>query len=864
MDGWMDDIMVGYHALHDSHATPSIYLSFYQVGKGRDMGFLSILGFFCKLSCGTAQMTTSRQAFRLGQRLGTGRLLGWYYGHIGFYLGQLHFYHAAYLPLALAYVGAAADATGVLPGAAAPALAVLELVYGVLAAAFLGGSLLPLALTALAEDGALAALTTPLVQLLSGSPIFFILQSRCIGAYFSGEFATGGASYIPTGRQLAISHQPFSRLFASFAASCLYPGGELVLLLGLRILAMPTSLPTTAWCLVGLMPASLLWGPAFFNPHVFKPRRAAADLRDFCLWIVEDDGWAAYFQGLCQRKRDVAAHSLLLPSKELILACGLAVISFDAMRPYGWGLAHLAVVSLPLVPLGLTLALLLLTHACRALSGCCSRGPERRRGRLLLAAFSLMLLLAEGLFVSTFWPWLPRGHVATLVGLRFFGWRFAFNALAYLGRDGLPPLAAGAARPGRGDEQGRGAAAACAWLGAEAARRMVSAHALVADCILGLLLQLPVLLLALLPWLHRLHFLLLFRTTHNRLQQGNRAQQKRVDELSTPGSIPKRATMRGSLNANLRGSLNLPERAFLSFKRAHSQQLPPAPGDGPIGGVETEGNDGGGRDEMSRRLTDDDSASPRRGQGDRPKKGGESMAPSGLRPPALPPQARLTSFKPGRARGAGKEELLVTEKASEVGIAQMAGFFEMIQRPPPLPKTTGAKTLGTAPPLPPAGMGAAMGAAKPPPRNFKLPSRDRAPPLPPARKVEASRSPEVEVARPGAPPIPEFNSALTTPSLTTPSLASSASTNAAVNQSQVSSTRDSAEKSSPPLLPSSPPMLPTAAQLSQPVPAKPSLQRGHSKSVPVPVSTDTPDPSDGQGRGSIGEINPNRRMSADI
>ena len=66
----------------------------------------------------------------------------------------------------------------------------------------------------------------------------------------------------------------------------------------------------------------------------------------------------------------------------------------------------------------------------------------------------------------------------------------------------------------------------------------MSAHALVADCILGLLLQLPVMLLALVPWLHRLHFYLLFRTTHDRLQQGNRAQQKRVDELFTPGSIP--------------------------------------------------------------------------------------------------------------------------------------------------------------------------------------------------------------------------------------------------------------------------------------------------------------------------------------
>ena len=767
----------------------------------------------------------------------------------GFYLGQLHFYHAAYLPLALAYVGAAADATGVLSGAAAPALAVLELVYGVLAAAFLGGSLLPLALTALAEDGALAALTTPLVQLLSGSPIFFILQSRCIGAYFSGEFATGGASYIPTGRQLAISHQPFSRLFAGFGASCLYPGAELVLLLGLRILAMPTSLPIHAWCLVGLMPVALLWGPAFFNPHAFKPRRAAADLRDFCIWIVEDDGWATYFQGLCQRKRDVAAHSLLLPSKELLLASGLGIVAYDAMRPYGWGFPHLAVVALPLVPFGLTLALLLVMHACRAL-GCCSRGPERRRGRLLLSSFSLVLLMAEALLVLALWPRLPRGHVATLVGLRFFSWRFAFNTLAYLGRDGLPPLstAAGAAHPppmhavydGEGGAHGRSASAACAWFCAEAARRMVSAHALLADSVLGLLLQLPVLLLALVPWLHRLHFLLLFRTTHNRLQQGNRAQQKRVDELSTPGSVPKRATMRGSLNANLRGSLNLPERAFVSFKRGHSQTAfgrqhsqtaPSTPRDMPMVGGGMDGDDGEGRHEMSRRLTDDDSAKP-------------TTTTKTL--PVLPPQARMASFKPGRARGAsraGNEELEVTEKASEVGIAQMAGFFEMIQRPPPLPPTAkGAKTLGIAPPLPPAGMGGAtMGAAKPPPRNFKLPSRGRAPPLPPAL---------------GAPPI----------------------ANSAVSESQASLMTDSALESSlpaspPPLLPSLPPMLPASTQLSQPVSAKPSLQRAHSKSVPAPVSANKPDSSvqsdsrsesrESDGRGSIND-NANRRMSANI
>ena len=50
-------------------------------------------------------MTTSRQAYRLGTRLGLGRLQGFYLGHIGFYLGQLHFYHTAWGLSAVAFVG---------------------------------------------------------------------------------------------------------------------------------------------------------------------------------------------------------------------------------------------------------------------------------------------------------------------------------------------------------------------------------------------------------------------------------------------------------------------------------------------------------------------------------------------------------------------------------------------------------------------------------------------------------------------------------------------------------------------------------------------------------------------------------------
>ena len=37
----------------------------------------------------------------------------------------------------------------------------------------------------------------------------FAHDYRCIAYYFSGELASGGAAYIPTGRSLAIERQPF-------------------------------------------------------------------------------------------------------------------------------------------------------------------------------------------------------------------------------------------------------------------------------------------------------------------------------------------------------------------------------------------------------------------------------------------------------------------------------------------------------------------------------------------------------------------------------------------------------------------------------------------------------------------------------
>merc|ERR1719456_2127448 len=59
------------------------------MGKGRDMGFGSILGFFAKLSMGTGEQCLTRQSTRLGRGLPILRLFGYFYQHFGYYLNQL-------------------------------------------------------------------------------------------------------------------------------------------------------------------------------------------------------------------------------------------------------------------------------------------------------------------------------------------------------------------------------------------------------------------------------------------------------------------------------------------------------------------------------------------------------------------------------------------------------------------------------------------------------------------------------------------------------------------------------------------------------------------------------------------------------
>ena len=518
-----EDIFAGMDAMLRGQTV--VHREYCQVGKGRDMGFLSILGFFCKLSSGTAQMSTSRQAYRLGQRLGLARLMGYYYGHTGFYVGQLHFYHATYGLLALAYLGALLDGTGLLEGAAAPAAAPLNLVFGPLFGLFFAASLLPLAMATLVEHGVAQAILTPLKHIVSGSPLFFLVQSRCIGHYISGEFAAGGAAYIPTGRGLAIARQPFHSVYAAFAPSCSYAGAELAALLALAWLVAPSSsggsqLALSAVCASALTPLALLYGPALFNPRCFALQLQARDLRAWLGWLMGGGsgggGWAAYHEATVAKKRDVAAHALLLPSKELLLAPPTLLIAHLAMHEAtamasiegdaawsgaGWSAWQTCVLAVPALPAAMVAVLLmarrLLCHVARPAAA----APRRPASMAAVMALPCALLLAaEAVAVhAVAGPSLGAAQWAALLTARYFSWRFAANTVAYA-LTAAPPAGGGS----------------CAWITAaasEVAACTAAAHAWLADFVLGLCLQLPVALLSLLPMTSSLHLLCLFYTT---------------------------------------------------------------------------------------------------------------------------------------------------------------------------------------------------------------------------------------------------------------------------------------------------------------------------------------------------------------
>ncbi|KAI9872943.1 MAG: 1,3-beta-D-glucan synthase, partial [Watsoniomyces obsoletus] len=65
------------------------HCEYYQCGKGRDLGFGSILNFTTKIGTGMGEQMLSREYYYLGTQLPLDRFLSFYYAHPGFHINNM-------------------------------------------------------------------------------------------------------------------------------------------------------------------------------------------------------------------------------------------------------------------------------------------------------------------------------------------------------------------------------------------------------------------------------------------------------------------------------------------------------------------------------------------------------------------------------------------------------------------------------------------------------------------------------------------------------------------------------------------------------------------------------------------------------
>ncbi|ORZ12773.1 1,3-beta-glucan synthase component-domain-containing protein [Absidia repens] len=305
-----EDIYAGMNAL--SRGGRIKHTEYLQCGKGRDLGFCSILNFTTKIGTGMGEQLLSREYYYLGTQLPLDRLLTFYYAHPGFHINNIMVIFAVQLFLfCMTVVGTMAISL--------PSCSSLDLtsdvgcfngtpIYDWLKRCILSIfmvffiAFLPLFLQELTEKGTGRSLLRLAKQLLSLSPFFEVFVTQVYANAVVSNLSFGGARYISTGRGFATSRLPFSVLYSRFANSSIYFGARTMLMLLFVSLATWTPHLVYFWATV----SSLIFSPFIFNPHQFVWTEFINDYRYFLSWFTKgnarhyhEDAWITY----CRQSR---------------------------------------------------------------------------------------------------------------------------------------------------------------------------------------------------------------------------------------------------------------------------------------------------------------------------------------------------------------------------------------------------------------------------------------------------------------------------------------------------------------------------------------------------------------------------------
>lgn len=273
------------------------HCEYYQCGKGRDLGFGSILNFTTKIGAGMGEQMLSREYYYLGTQLPLDRFLTFYYAHLGFHINNLFISVSLQLFL-LTAVNLNALSHEVIICSYDRNKPITDILYplgcynvmpavdwirrytlSIFIVFFI--SFIPLLVQELIERGVWKMCYRFMRHICSLSPLFEVFAAQIYSTSLVTDVSIGGARYIATGRGFATSRIPFSVLYARFADSTIYVGARCLLMVLFSTVAHWQPALLWFWTII----VALMFSPFVFNPHQFSFEDYFIDYRDYIRWL---------------------------------------------------------------------------------------------------------------------------------------------------------------------------------------------------------------------------------------------------------------------------------------------------------------------------------------------------------------------------------------------------------------------------------------------------------------------------------------------------------------------------------------------------------------------------------------------------
>lgn len=290
-----EDIYAGINAV--SRGGVIKHCDFYQCGKGRDLGFGTILNFTAKIGAGMGEQILSREHYYLGTSLPIDRFLSFYYAHAGFHINNFLIILSVQLfMVVLVNLGSlnyetikcSFDKSSPFTDVHQPLGCynlqpvlnwVTRFVLSVFICFFL--SFTPLIIQELTEKGIIKALLRILSHFVSLSPFFEVFVCQIYSKSLSDNIVFGGAKYVATGRGFATSRIQFATLYSRYASQSIYVAAKIFMIILFATLTMWQA--SILWFWITFI--SMCLGPFIFNPHQFSFQLFFLDYRNFIHWL---------------------------------------------------------------------------------------------------------------------------------------------------------------------------------------------------------------------------------------------------------------------------------------------------------------------------------------------------------------------------------------------------------------------------------------------------------------------------------------------------------------------------------------------------------------------------------------------------